>query len=210
MDIGDYQIKNLSIKQIKELKSDDRKFAIFFNNNKGFIHNLALMFLKKYDERYNDLFQVGCLGLMKALEKYNPKRKSASSFSTFAWRVISNDMKIEMKKNSRVYYHERLIEDHHRNTAIKPEMMKDYLEERLRNNTKNYDFENHILSNVSRDQMIKMLSPIEQQILNLKLNNYSKKEMSKILNKKTSIIHEVMRNLTKKQVYKDIIKNATV
>ena len=59
-------------------------------------------------EDFDDLFQEGCLGLLKALQKFDPERGTA--FSTYAAFFILGEIRSYLRKNghltkvSRSYY----------------------------------------------------------------------------------------------------------
>jgi len=50
---------------------------------------------------YDDLFQVGCIGLMKAAEKYD--KEKGYKFNTFADRVIKNNIIDYLRSSKRQY-----------------------------------------------------------------------------------------------------------
>ncbi len=56
-----------------------------------FVEKLAKSYSRKYTEQFEDLFQVGCLGLNNALDKFDLKQKV--SFKTYSSHFIIGEMK---------------------------------------------------------------------------------------------------------------------
>ncbi len=67
---------------------DDREQKI--KNNIGLVHACAKRFKGKNIE-YDDLFQAGCLGLVKAVDAFDQQR--GVKFSTYAVPVILGEMR---------------------------------------------------------------------------------------------------------------------
>ncbi len=198
-----YKIEHLTMPMIRKIRKNNSDFNIFFNENKGFIHNLALKFMRKDDDRYNDLFQVGCMSMCKALERYSPKR---SAFSTFAWHVIMNDLKQEIKKYSKHAYQENSMEDDAHSYDKESHNATDYQESNWTPfMSKTVDVETQIVNELSKEQLLKTLTPLEQQIAALRMEKYTKQEISKMLNKKKSTVHEIMRYLVHKPAYQELM-----
>lgn len=71
---------------------DEAKKVELLENNRGMIYKLMSEFgylLRNEDDR-DDLFQAGCLGLMKALNRFDFKYNT--QFSTFAYRYIHGEI----------------------------------------------------------------------------------------------------------------------
>ena len=62
----------------------------FISDNMGLVHSLARRFRYKGIE-YDDLFQAGCMGLVKAADNFDEER--GLKFSTYAVPVILGEMK---------------------------------------------------------------------------------------------------------------------
>lgn len=71
---------------------DEAKKVDLLENNRGMIYKLMGEFgyLLRNEEDRDDLFQAGCLGLMKALNRYDFKYNT--QFSTFAYRYIHGEI----------------------------------------------------------------------------------------------------------------------
>ena len=70
------------------IKSSDRESLI--NENLGLVHACANKFRGRGTE-YDDLFQAGCVGLVKAADNFDPSRGFA--FSTYAVPVILGEIR---------------------------------------------------------------------------------------------------------------------
>lgn len=70
--------------------SDNNSRNKIVEKNMGLVHSCANKF-KGRGVEYDDLFQAGCLGLIKAAEKFDPER--GFSFSTYAVPVILGEIK---------------------------------------------------------------------------------------------------------------------
>lgn len=63
-----------------------------FNNNQKLIHDVIKKFITNPDfcvNEYEDLVQIGSIGLIKAIKTYNPEK---GKFSTYAVNVIRNEI----------------------------------------------------------------------------------------------------------------------
>jgi RNA polymerase sigma factor (sigma-70 family) len=63
-------------------------------DNQNLVHAVIHKFYEGRDE-YDDLFQIGCIGLWKAAERYDPSR---AKFSTFATKYIFNAIGCYLRK----------------------------------------------------------------------------------------------------------------
>jgi RNA polymerase sporulation-specific sigma factor len=72
-----------------------------FNDN----FKLVKTVIKKYQfisrDEYDDLFQEGCLGLLKAICKY--KEDKNTKFTTFAYTCIDNEIKMYLRKRKKFF-----------------------------------------------------------------------------------------------------------
>ena len=71
----------------------------FVDEHIGLVHSCAKKFKGKGIE-YDDLFQAGCMGLVKAADNFDSKR--GFEFSTYAVPVILGEIKGLFRKNSSV------------------------------------------------------------------------------------------------------------
>lgn len=88
-------------------------------NNYGLVHACANKFRGRGVE-YDDLFQAGCIGLIKAAEKFDPQRGFA--FSTYAVPVILGEIKRIFRDGGSVKIGRSLKEKARHAMRIKEEM----------------------------------------------------------------------------------------
>ncbi len=67
--------------------------------NKPLINSLLKRFLQ-YSEEYDDLFQIGAIGLIKAARRYDPDYNT--QFSTYAVHVINGELKRHLRDEGAV------------------------------------------------------------------------------------------------------------
>ncbi len=69
-------------------------------NNLGLVCKLARKYERYYGVEYDDLVQEGCIGLLRAREKYNPKK--GKRFSTYAYHWIRSGMLTYIQEKTRI------------------------------------------------------------------------------------------------------------
>ncbi|HHX75223.1 MAG TPA: sigma-70 family RNA polymerase sigma factor [Firmicutes bacterium] len=72
-----------------------------FNRHLPLVRSLVKRYSGEYAEE-DDLFQVGCIGLLKALRGYDPRRGTA--FATYAVPVIAGEIKMYLRGQGSVKY----------------------------------------------------------------------------------------------------------
>lgn len=88
---------------------------------------LVRSLLKRYRGQFadeDDLFQVGCIGLLKALKQYDPQRGTA--FATYAVPVITGEIKMYLRGQGALKYSRALVSQ-----AARVKRIQDELEQRL-------------------------------------------------------------------------------
>lgn len=159
-------LKFVKNKTIKKLKNDDKLFSRFVEENAGFIHSIVARFGPKDSFDYEDYYQIGLLGLHKAVRKFNPKRPNNSTLSTFAYTVIYNDILQAVKKNNKTASREVSMEnftrkyDNETSSEYSETLFSDPSIDRLNN------FENRIVNSIITRNYIKKLENIHQRIFN--------------------------------------------
>jgi len=89
-----------------ELSPDKGELVI---GNLGLAGSVAKQFLhrgKSYGIEYDDLFQIACIGLIKAANAYSPGR---GKFGTYAVNVMQNEVRMELEKAPRFKKHVDLL-----------------------------------------------------------------------------------------------------
>jgi len=209
-------IQQLTHKIIKELPKNNKLFCEFLKLNKGFINKAVLSVIgrNKQHPNYEDFFQVGCIGLLKALNKFN---KSRASFSTFAFTVIQNDIRQEIKKLNRqknisknelgqYVYREISIESLLKKTNGQNQIAE-YHESLFKETSKinkMRDFEDEILTKIIIENKTQYWSLLEKEIYQLKyvekltLNEVAVELKKK--HKKKSLSFATIRNIFYKEL----------
>ena len=65
----------------------------------GLVKAISLRFINRGVD-FDDIYQIGCVGLLKAAEKYN--ENLGYKFSTYAFNVISGEIKMFLRNNSMI------------------------------------------------------------------------------------------------------------
>lgn len=73
----------------------------------GLVKAISLRYLNRGVE-YDDIYQIGCLGLLKAVDNYN--EDLGYKFSTYACNLISGEIKMFLRNNSAIKISRRLKE----------------------------------------------------------------------------------------------------
>ena len=98
------KIKVLKNEEIYELlRKDINNQEVFDKLVEGNLR-LVLSVIKKYKDRFDnldDLFQIGCIGLMKAIRKFDTSLNL--KFSTYAVPMISGEIKRYLRDNNSIH-----------------------------------------------------------------------------------------------------------
>lgn len=83
--------------EIRELTEYEKNTLI---NHEGLVKNVITKYLPQFQYCYDDMVQVGYLGLIKGIEAYNKLVENGTqyAFSTIAYRYIQNEIGIYLKK----------------------------------------------------------------------------------------------------------------
>lgn len=66
------------------------------------VRQIAKRYSRVNPEAFEDLLQVGCMGLLKAVKYYDPNREQKASFKTFALCYIKGDIRHYLRDHSTV------------------------------------------------------------------------------------------------------------
>jgi len=200
---NNYKIKNMTQDKIIEIKADPRKFDLFIKQNKGFISEIALKFAKKHDDHFEDLYQIGCIALFKALDSFDPSR---ATLSTFAWGVIRNDLIQEIKRINKKRKFESSIELWAQvDNGNKSYPTYEYHETHWKSMLPIRQMEDSVLNKVMKDQCLEKFSDTERKIIELKQQGYKMKEIAKMLRKNLHSVRSMYFYATKKPEFKMLI-----
>ena len=79
---------------IKAKEGDEQAREYIVNNNMGLVWSIVRKFLNRGTEA-EDLFQIGCIGLIKAIEKFDTTFDV--KFSTYAVPMIMGEIKRHLR-----------------------------------------------------------------------------------------------------------------
>lgn len=202
--INEMVLKNITAENIKRCRTNDRAFQDLLNNNKGFIESIVLKYVRRFDDKFDDLYQIGCISLYKALDKFDPARRNASKFHTFAWTVINNDVLLEVKRSNERNKRETSLEIF-RNNNSDANNNSDYKEGKW-NNTPTYNMEDTIINKLAREQYLNTFSNLEREIISLKLQKFNLREIAKETGRSIHLIKNVYYRATRKPNFRNIIE----
>lgn len=194
-----YAISKMTRERIDEIKSDPRQFNMFIIQNKGFLNSLVLLFMKKDNPHYEDMFQEACIGLFKALDKFDPNKKKTASLSTFAYGVIKNDLIQQIKKLNKTRAFESSIESWRRQNSGSPaDPMFEYSESHWQPLRRTINVEDEVVDRVAREQHLNKFSDTERRIIILRQQGYKMKEIADILKKNLHSVRSIYFYASKK------------
>ena len=131
---------------------DEVAMTKILNENVGLVWNIVRRFLNRGYEK-DDLFQIGCLGFVKAIKRFN--LECDNKLSTYAVTMIIGEIKRFLRDDGMVKVSRSLKE-----TATKVREMQEY-------NIKQFGIE------FSIEEMAKMLNiPKEEIVLSLEATSY--------------------------------------
>lgn len=149
-------------------------------------------YAKKIGLEHNDLFQEGMIGLSEAITNFKVKKEV--KFSTFANLCIERQLFSALKRASRKK-HNILNDSLSLDNNINNEevTLMDFLFD------KNSDPSLHIEGiEIKKDlynRLAQILTPLEKEVFNLKINNFEYKEMCLILNKSYKSIDSTIQRI---------------
>lgn len=147
----------------------------------------------------NDLYQEGLLGLMYAIENFNETRNA--SFYTYASICIKSKMKTLIRKSTNT-------KNYMLNNSLSLDNINSTEENNyyciIANNTD--DLSTNLSEAEERDILFKsinkILTPLEKEVLDYKIKNYTNEEISVKMNKEKRCIENAITRIRKK--YKKI------
>lgn len=186
-----------TIECLKKAQSGDEKAKeLVICNNLKLVYKIAYKYTSNKTHNYDDLFSIGLVGLVKAVDRFNCEK--SVEFSTFAYRCIENEILMSFRKNkdynNAISLEEYVVDNEKSQNKIN-------LEQTLVDpkQTKNLvDAENKILV----EQLLGFakkrgaLNEVELQILDLKYgltdgNSHSLAEVAQILNRKLPNVSKI-------------------
>jgi len=164
-------INKLNTIDIQDVANDSRAFTKLVKENPGFVESAVLSVIQKQNHHPEivDLIQIGMINLWKAATKYDEAKTNGAKFGTFAYRVIQNGVRQELKTLNRKTKNSVSLEDLRQYNVDAD--AGDYKEAKfvetkqislLRN------FENTVLTEIVLKDQLRHLNSFEQEIFNLR------------------------------------------
>ena len=191
-ELNDYEL----IYQVRE--KNEEAYGLLIEKYSHLVDMLAKKYLKEnkfIGLEYDDLFQEGMVGVMKALDDYNP---DDTLFYTYASLCAKREMDRIIKTNSR-RKHTLLNESISFNKKLKCDTDL-ILEDTLASNYNlEKDFENMDLFNKIMDAKYDFPF-IDSQIIELKMNGFSTDEIANLINLTYRTVNYRLKRIRKKLV----------
>lgn len=187
MNTGKILISDLKkdVDKIQAIAKNDRMFAQFLRLNENFVHNVVskvtaqtLAQLKKTDTNldYDTLQQVGRLSLHHAMMRYTSDK--SATLSTFAFKVISNDVKRHVNKQLKLRFNEESLESFSR--GENGDSSSEYDERHFQPLVPRYgQFEDMILDRIIFEEHFSKFSEEQQQVYRLMALGKTSQEIRK-------------------------------
>lgn len=167
-----------------EEHSDYAKEQIVLNNQGMIRIALKSLNLNPLDE---DLFSIGLIGLVKAVNTFNPNKGFA--FSTYATRIIRNEILTTFKKK-RIIPAFSLDEPYNLDNGESvdfSEMIAD-----------NKRFEEEVIADMQTEQIFSSMSEREKKIITLSMQDKTQREIAKICGISQSYVLRIIKSIYKK------------
>ncbi len=172
-------------------ENDEQAFETLIERYNSVIQNV----INKYKNKANsigleikDLKQEGLIGLTTAVKTYDSIKEA--SFRTYANILIERYIQDIIKSHSRIKYHSL-------NSAISLDTFSIEEQQSLYSVVERNDItpEIKLIDLENRVEIVKLLTPFELKVYELKLDGKSNKEISKILEKTTRSIENTIQRI---------------
>lgn len=206
----DLLLKKITPAVIDKMKNNTRIFDQMTKTNEAFLYKIAQKFSPQGHHTLDDYVQIARIALWKAVQKYDITRKDASGFSTFAWKVIYNDILQEVNKINKRGSAEISIESFTRkfDNDSTAEYAETFFKGRSIDQCKN--FEDSLLQNLTIQNFIQDMDELHKKIFDLRfIQKMKHKEIAEALNINFATYKVIFYKRVKPQINKlaDIIKN---
>lgn len=194
------KIKNLTPDTIKRIQTNPKLFNIFLEENPGFIEKIILKFTRHDSADFDDYYQIGCVALWRALDKFNAERMGASTFSTYAHHVIFNDALQEVKRFNSRSKAEVPIET--LRAMYDGELSNEYNEKLFEETSQIYmcrNFESIIVNKMLVHDKVKQFNELERKVFQYKI-------IDKLSLRETAEKIGINQHTLKQLFYKKIVK----
>lgn len=170
----------------QQILSSERTFSSFIRKNSNFLRKIVWSYLRKNNlnandsEVFEDAYQEACLSLWsKALPKYNGSTK----FSTFAYRVIKNDVLAFLQKRSSFESHrgQNVSIENMRHKNQKDDTAGEYRESLFKINKNKKSFEDQVIDSIDERNKTKNFSSIDLKIYELRKREWKRDDIAHAL-----------------------------
>lgn len=130
-------------------------------------------------QNYEDFYQVGMMALYKAIRVYEINLDLSKNFGVYAYYIILNHMKNEIKRLKRLLSLEELIDLYHHQASC-------------------YVFEDNIANKIELEYLLRTLTEDEREIIELKKLGMKNSEIANELNLNVEQVKYKVKNIIKK------------
>lgn len=195
------------------IKDNDMFFEKIINYSKTQNH------FPEYLEK-DDIKQELYISFLKALKKF--RANNNCKFSTFAWTVLNNDLKVLKNKNFKIIVNEfKPIDSDNTASVSKKSKLTSSSDSgfnnsnniidnlMIRQNIKFSNLEKEVLQKVAFDESVSKIDSLNREIMELKIRKYKMKEIALKLNLNPSTLKWIYLNSTL-PLYKKALKDSTI
>lgn len=180
-------LNKITTQDAQQILSSDRQFSSFIRKNSNFLRKIVWAYLRKNNlnandsEIFEDAYQEACLSLWsKALPKYNGSTK----FSTFAFRVIKNDVLAFLQKRSNFESHrgQNISIENLKHTNQKDgDVSGEYRESLFKVNKTKRTLEDQVIEFVDEERKVKNFSSIDLKIYEFRKRQWKRDDIANAL-----------------------------
>jgi RNA polymerase sigma factor (sigma-70 family) len=202
-------LSSIDIENVRDAATSYFAFKKLLESNKGYLEQIILKYVRRNDDMFDDLYQIACLSLHKALQKYDSTRRNKSKFITFAWAVIKNDVLLEVLHRNNINKHEgRSLESfryREENSGLVDENWAVDFRELRWLNIPSYNMEDRIINNIARQQYLDKFSELEREIITLRLQNMKIKDIARKVGKNVHLVKNIYYKAVRKPYFRELI-----
>jgi RNA polymerase sporulation-specific sigma factor len=145
-------------------------------NNMGLVGSISKKYSRHSRVSYDDIFQVGCIGLMKAARNFDVHK--GYKFSTYAYIKIRGEILLFLKKRTKFHIGNAypLSLDYIQNSSSEIDRWADFSQVV----PDNFELEEYISMKVDLEEAISQLPKIYKKIFALKMEGFKYREIAQI------------------------------
>lgn len=153
-------------------------------------HNLIYFIIKRLNLSIDEYYDIAAIGLCKAAMNYDVSK--GYNFSTFATSIIINEIRQEMRRLSSLKWipQEIIISIDEPIKSIEDGSLT--VKDTLRSNK---NIESDILTKLIFKDYVDTLKPLHRDILELRMNGHTQREIAQMLSITQSMVSRVLRQI---------------